>query len=167
MLRKLLIPLVVLAVSIGLGIGGGWLWLRLSLPKTNGSVDAPGLGQAVEIVRDYRGIPHIFAKTGLDATYALGFVHAQDRLWQMEAMRRQTSGRLAEIIGPRGLASDRLMRVLGIRRAAEAQYAILAAPVKAAVDAYVAGVNAGIEARRGALPLEFLAVGATAAAVGR
>lgn len=161
MLRKLLLPLLVLALVIGLGIGGGWLWLRLGLPKTSGSVDAPGLGQAVEIVHDYRGVPHIFAKTGLDATYALGFVHAQDRLWQMEAMRRQTSGRLAEIIGSRGLANDRLMRVLGIRRAAEAQYAILAAPVKATVDAYVAGVNAGIEARRGALPLEFLAVGAT------
>jgi penicillin G amidase len=114
-----------------------------------------GLGAAVEILRDGYGVPHIFARSERDAHFALGFVHAQDRLWQLEMSRRVAAGRLSEVVGRGGLETDRFMRTLGARRAAQANLAHLDDETRAALDAYAAGVNAFLAARP-VLPPEFL-----------
>ena len=84
-----------------------------------------GLGAQVVVYRDDWSIPHIFANTDEDASFALGWVHAEDRLWQMETMRRTGAGRLAEVLGRAALPSDRWMRTLGLYRLAEREYATL------------------------------------------
>ncbi|MGH8741438.1 MAG: penicillin acylase family protein, partial [Burkholderiales bacterium] len=94
---------------------GGFLHLRQSLPAWEGEVQVPGLAAPVEILRDRFGVPHIFAGSERDAHFALGFVHAQDRLWQMEMNRRVGAGRLAEVLGRGGLETDRFLRTLGVR----------------------------------------------------
>lgn len=119
----------------------------------------PALAAPVDIVRDRWGIPHIWAASLEDAFYALGYVHAQDRLWQMEMNRRIASGRLAEILGPGALEIDRFMRTLGVRRAAERGLAALSADTRRMLDAYAAGVNAFLAATP-VLPIEFWLTGA-------
>ncbi len=145
---------------LGVALGGGYLALRTSLPQTEGAVALPGLGAGVEVLRDEFGVPHIFAASSADAHFALGFVHAQDRLWQMEARRRLGAGRLAELLGPAALNVDRLFRTLGLYRAAERGFAVLDAETRGAITAYAAGVNAFLETRSGVLPPEFLILGA-------
>ena len=147
-----------LCLFVALVIGGGLLWLRTSLPQTEGKLAVDGLAQPVTIVRDDDGIPHIRAETTADAYFALGFVHAQDRLWQMESIRRVGEGRLAEIVGKPGLASDRFARIIGYERLARAALAQLSPDARAAVDAYTAGVNAWLNTHSGALPPEFVAL---------
>ena len=137
---------------------GGYAWLRTALPQTRGVVVLAGLAAPVEIARDRDGMVRIRARTDRDAYFALGFVHAQDRLWQMEFQRRLGAGRLAEILGPRALASDRFMRVLGLRRLAERSLANLAPGTRAALAAYSAGVNGFLAGHRGAWPPEFVAL---------
>ncbi|HWA46182.1 MAG TPA: penicillin acylase family protein [Hypericibacter adhaerens] len=137
---------------------GGFLWLRTSLPQTAGEVSLPGLQASVEIRRDRYGVPTIRAESEHDAYFALGFVHAQDRLFQMDFTRRLAAGRLSEVLGERALDTDRLMRVLGFDARAKADYEALPEPVRAALDAYAAGVNAFLATRRGAWPPEFLAL---------
>ena len=143
---------------MALVFGGGLLWLRSSLPATDGTLTLSGLAAPVTIVRDNDGIPHIRAETTGDAYFALGFVHAQDRLWQMEAIRRVGQGRLAEIVGKSGLPSDRFARVLGYERLARSSLEQLSPEARAAVDSYTAGVNAWLQSHSGALPPEFIAL---------
>jgi penicillin amidase len=138
---------------------GGYLWLRGSLPQVDGAIEVAGLGAPVAIVRDQWAIPHIKADSLLDAAFALGFVHAQDRLWQMEFQRRLGAGRLAEILGAGALPSDRFMRTLGLYHQAEASLAHLAPDTLAWLEAYAAGVNAFLATRSGPLPPEFLLLG--------
>jgi len=107
----------------------------------------------IEILRDTWGVPHIYANTPHDLFFAQGFVHAQDRLWQMELQRRLVAGRLSEVMGSRTLAVDRWMRTLCLRRVAEEEVALLDAESRAILEAYAAGVNARIG--RGRLPIEF------------
>jgi penicillin amidase len=107
----LLVSLAVVEVLL-LVIGVGWLYARSSLPQINGSVELAGLDGPVEIVRDADGVPHIFATTDHDAIFALGYVHAQDRLWQMEMNRRIGAGRLSEILGEQALPTDKFLRTL-------------------------------------------------------
>src|SRR5579875_1630316 len=140
-------------------VAGGWLWLRSSLPETSGTIAVPGLGAAVTIARDAHGIPTIKAANDRDAAFALGFVTAQDRLFQMDLMRRAAAGRLAEWFGTAALDSDKSMRTLGLYRAAEAQYALLSPELRGVYDAYAAGVNAFIASRRRAAPPEYVALG--------
>ncbi|MPY68992.1 MAG: penicillin acylase family protein [Alphaproteobacteria bacterium] len=147
-----------LVLLLALAAGGGWLWLRTALPQTQGSIELPGLAAAVAVTRDRFGIPRIEAANDADAYFALGFVHAQDRMWQMDFHRRLGAGRLAEVTGPPALALDRHMRTLGLYRLAEAQYAALSPEARAAVDAYAAGVNAWLVRHDGAWPVEFLAL---------
>ena len=135
------------------------VWLHSSLPAVDGVVKVAGLAGTVEIVRDARGIPHIRAGGTDDAYFALGFVHAQDRLWQMESMRRLGSGRLAEVVGAAALPSDRFMRVLGFHRLVGEQFRRLREPVRRALKSYAAGVNAWLKTHGGALPPEFLLLG--------
>ncbi|HSA89249.1 MAG TPA: penicillin acylase family protein [Burkholderiales bacterium] len=127
---------------------------------TRGELALAGLDAQAEVLRDRHGIPHIYAASLEDAHFALGFVHAQDRLWQMEMNRRIGSGRLAEILGPRALEADRFMRTLGLRRVAEANLAHYDAETRRLLDAYAAGVNAFL-ARRPVLPPEFWLLGVT------
>lgn len=148
-------------LAIGMGLGFAFYWLSTSLPQTEGEIAFNGLTAPVKIVRDDRGVPHIFAADQLDAAFALGFVHAQDRLWEMDYMRHIGAGRLAEIVGRKGLRLDRFMRTLGIYRLAEAQYKTLSLPVRRTLDAYARGVNAWIENRRDSLPIEFVFLGHT------
>ncbi len=116
-----------------------------------------GLDNRVEIFRDDSGVPHIFANSLNDAYFALGYAHAQDRLWQMEAMRRLGNGRLSEILGDRVLRTDRLMRTLGIALLAEGDAAALPEQTRVALEAYAAGVNAWLAT--GSLPPEFTLLG--------
>ena len=133
----------------------GVIWLSSSLPQTQGRIAAAGLQAPVTIARDKDGIPHIQAQSEHDAYFALGFTHAQDRLWQMEATRRIGAGRLAEILGSSLLGTDKFMRTLGLHRRAEAIYAKAPPDLRAALDAYAAGVNGYLAAHKGALPPEF------------
>lgn len=151
--------LAVLVLLGGLGAGGGYLWLRSLLPATEGTVAVLGLGDRARISRDADGLVYIRAETDLDAYFALGYAHAQDRMWQMEATRRLGAGRLAEIGGARFVDQDRTMRRLGVYRLAEAALAPLSAEGRAALDAYVRGVNAWIEKNGHRAGPEFLLLG--------
>lgn len=152
------LAVIVLILIVLLLAGGGFLWLRTSLPQLDGEIAlaAPGLHHAVSIDRDDQGFVAIKAQDDDDAAFALGFAHAQDRLFQMDSMRRLGSGRLAEVVGPAALPSDKRMRVLGLRRQAEEEYAEASPVLKARLDAYAAGVNAFLAQHRGAWPPEFV-----------
>ena len=152
--------LVLVLVGGALTAGAGYVYLRRSLPLVEGQVSLPGLTGPVEILRDRFGIPHIFATTPEDASFALGFAHAQDRLWQMEMNRRIAAGRLAEVVGQPGLETDRFMRTLGVRRVAEANLRRFDAETLRHLEAYAAGVNAFI-AGDAVLPPEFWILGVT------
>src|SRR3970040_2026636 len=91
-----------------------WLGQR-NLPQGEGTITLEGLSAPVEVLRDRWGVPHIYAQDMLDLSFAQGFVHAQDRLWQMELNRRTAAGRLSEIFGPVTLDPDRFLRTIGVR----------------------------------------------------
>ena len=153
--HHLLGALAALAGVVVVIAAGGWLYLRSSLPQTDGTVVVGGLSAPVSITRDAHGIPTIVAKTDTDAAFALGYVHAQDRLFQMDLMRRYGAGRLSEWFGAVALPADRFTRTFGFYRTAKAQYAHLSPTVRSVLDAYAAGVNAWIATRSGALPPEY------------
>ncbi len=154
---------VSLATLLGLALLAGLQVVRrvrAALPVTDGRLVVSGLGAHVEIVRDRDGVPHIFAASDADVMFGLGFVHAQDRLWQMEVQRRLAHGRLAEILGPPAVQVDRLFRTLGISRAAAQALEHYSAETRMLIDAYVAGVNALWSTRsRRTLPIEFALLG--------
>jgi len=156
MLRKLFIALAVLVVLVAGAAGGGFLYLRSGLPQAEGQVALLGLGAPATVTRDPNGVPYIVAASAADGFYALGFVHAQDRLWQMDFQRRIGAGRLSEVMGPASLGFDRYMRTLGLYQVAERNLAAAAPATRAALDAYAAGVNAYMTSRKGPLPVEFL-----------
>jgi penicillin amidase len=135
--------------------GGLYLYLRSSLPQTGGRIVVTGPNATIRIERDVDGVPTIIAQSDEDAAFGLGFVHAQDRLFQMELMRRYASGRLAEIFGNPALPIDRQMRILGLYGAAQGEIPSLSTELNRALTAYAAGVNAFLSSHRGALPPEF------------
>ncbi len=137
---------------------GSLFWL--SLPPPGMEVRIPGLSVPASITLDTDGIPRIAAGSELDAAAALGFVHARDRMFQMEMMRRAASGRLSEVAGSLTLRLDRTARVLGLRRRAEADLPALDADTRAMLEAYASGVNAWIAARGRLAAPEFIAIGA-------
>ena len=98
---------------------------RLRRPTLSGQMRLHGLDDAVEILRDRWGVPHIYARTTHDMLFAQGFVHAQDRLWQMDFQRRVVAGRLAEIIGRALVPADRNVRIVGMYRAADEEARLL------------------------------------------
>lgn len=149
------IGLAVLAFLL-FGGAGGYLWLRTSLPEISGTIRVAGLSGPVEIVRDREGIPHISAKSADDAYFGLGFAHAQDRLFQMDFMRRLGAGRLSEVMGKPTIRIDKLMRTLGLYRLAEETVSRVSPDTRAALEAYAAGVNAFMDSRAGSLPIEFV-----------
>jgi penicillin amidase len=129
--------------------------VKKSLPQVSGEINLTGLESPVEVLRDEFGIPHIKAQSEQDMYRALGFVNAQDRLWQMDVFRRISHGRLAEVLGPKLIALDKKHRVLGFRRLAERLYEKADAKSKAICSAYVDGINYYIDGSAGKLPPEF------------
>ncbi|WP_170937094.1 MULTISPECIES: penicillin acylase family protein [Rhodomicrobium] len=158
--RRIVIWLVALLIAIPvIGAGAGYVWWSRALPKLAGDVQLKGLGADVRVVRDRHGVPHIFAKSLPDAARALGYLHSQDRFFQMDITRRVSEGRLAEIIGPRGLSLDRLYRTLDLAGSGRASYAALAPDVKAYLQAYADGVNSWLAESGQALPVEYTVLG--------
>jgi penicillin amidase len=152
----------IVALVLGLALvlaAGGWMWLRGSLPSTGGKTTVSGVEKPLTIVRDRHAVPHIQAETPNDALFGLGYVHAQDRLWQMEFNRRVGAGRLAEILGEAALPTDRFMRTLGVYALVERTYDKLDAETRSGLEAYARGVNAFLDDRLGPLPPEFLILG--------
>ena len=144
---------VALGAATGL-LGAGYYWLlRRPLARTQGTLHLPGLQDEVEVLRDRWGVPHIYAQNNHDLLFAQGFVHAQDRLWQMDFQRRLVAGRLSEVIGKPTIQADRWIRILGMRRVAEQEVALIDPAVRADLEAYADGVNARIA--QGRLPVEF------------
>lgn len=139
------------------GIAGAIWW---SLPARNAEVALPGLAAPVAITLDTRGIPHITATSEEDAWAALGFLHARDRMFQMEMMRRGARGQSAAVAGAAALRLDRFMRLLRLEERATADLAALDAETRAALDAYARGVNGWIAARGRFAAPEFIALGA-------
>lgn len=153
----LLIAVLALVILVPLA---GYFWLRTSLPLTNGTVRVAGVDGPIEIVRDADGVPHIFATSDHDAFYALGYVHAQDRLWQMEMNRRIGAGRLSELLGEATLSIDKFQRTMGYYRTAQSDLAVIEPRSRQALEAYAAGVNQWLGEGH-TLPPEFMLLGAT------
>lgn len=140
---------------------GAVVWLKeTSTPQVSGTRTLPGLAGPVSVTRDAWGVPHIRAQASdEDAMFALGFVHAQDRAWQMDFQRRVAQGRLAEVLGEAALPQDRFLRTWGFYRAAESALPALSEQTRRMVRAYTAGVNAGFA--QGRLAPEFRILGYT------
>ncbi len=147
--KRLQLLLSALSVLLLLGaLAAGWFWLELrrSLPALDGERAVAGLGAPVRIERDALGTPTLAAASRADAARALGFLHAQDRFFQMDLLRRSAAGELAELFGKAAVTTDRRVRVHGFRRVAEQSVARLPAAQRTVLDAYTAGVNAGLAA---------------------
>ncbi|MCQ8277753.1 penicillin acylase family protein [Acetobacteraceae bacterium KSS8] len=147
------------SVLAGLAVAAGLGALVLTLPPSNHTLHLHGLHAPVTVLFDDKGVPHIRAANLPDADTALGYIHARDRMVQMELMRRLGSGRISEIAGPAGLPTDRMMRALGLRHLAEDSYRTLPPGMRAQLDAYASGVNAAIGDRGRFIAPEFLPFG--------
>jgi penicillin amidase len=150
--------LVVAALLVAAALLGAWL-VRRAWPQEDGSLGVAGLHAQVEVVRVEPGVPHLYARDGHDLFFAQGYVHAQDRLWQMELNRRLGAGEVSALFGEAALDLDRTMRVFEIRAGAERDWQASSPPVRAMLLAYCDGVNAFLAQHRGRLPLEFILLG--------
>lgn len=142
-LRRLLLGTLALVCG---GLLLGWFILHGSLPMLTGRLRVPGLAAAVQIARDANGVPTIQAANQEDAARALGFLHGQERFFQMDLMRRQAAGELAELFGPAAVELDQQMRLHQFRHRAAGMLARFDAEELRLLDAYTAGVNAGLAA---------------------
>ena len=148
--------LLAVTIIVVLGVGIVWLWLRSGMAPQSGTVELKIFSAPVTISRDTDGVPIIRAENDLDAYRALGYLHASERLFQMDLVRHFTSGRVSELIGASGLPTDKLMRTLGLRTAAIGSYQVVSPAVKAALEAYAEGVNSIIDGSAGVgLPPEY------------
>lgn len=154
--RVLRIFLGILILPASLATLSGWWLLHHSLPAFDGEISFPELHHEVLVDRNSWGIPHIRAESLEDLVTAQGYVMAQDRLWQMDVLRRAAAGDLSEIFGAAALDNDRENRTLGLRAAAERSAALLKPEYRALLEAYARGVNRNIQERGGNLPGEFL-----------
>jgi penicillin G amidase len=154
-LRILYYAVCVLLVALSAAVS--WLyWIaRSPLPQLDGRVAVPGISSKIRVARDGQGVPTIEAATLEDLFFAQGYVTAQDRLWQMDIMRRAAAGELSEVLGEDTVKMDREERILGLRLAAEAAEKSISARDRAYFDAYARGVNAFLESHRDRLSLEF------------
>src|SRR5678816_2631806 len=124
------------------------------VPATTGSI-ASSVSAKVQILRDQWGIPHIYATSNHDRDFGLGYAMAQDRLFQLDYLRRKGLGRLAEVLGKGALESDTVARTVGLNRIAAAEWTRLTPEVKCVLEAFAEGVNALIEQSKDSLPIEF------------
>lgn len=162
-MKALKISLKVLAVVIILAIGGGFLFLHhvktRALPDYNATIDLQNMSEPVTVYRDQYAIPHIYAKNDADLYRAVGYVMAQDRLWQMDLIRRITSGRLSEVLDPGLVNADLLFRSLRFSAKSEKVLAQTDPKILSCIDAYCDGVNQYIETHLKKLPPEFTLLG--------
>ena len=136
-----------------------WWFIYRPLPQVDGVTSLPGLQREVTVERDQWGVPHIRAASVEDLEEAQGYVMAQDRLWQMDLLRRASRGQLSEILGPRTLPIDKEFRTVGFARAAERDAAALDPETRKIMEAYARGVNQFIAQHKKNLPLEFKLLG--------
>jgi penicillin amidase len=154
--RRILLWLMLIVIALAAGVVSyGYFIARSALPQLDGKLQVKGLSAAVKVTRDSHGVPAIEAATLEDLFFAQGYVTAQDRLWQMDVMRRFGAGELSEILGPDTLKIDREQRVLGLRAAAKKSLQLASARDRSYFEAYARGVNAFIEAHGNSLPIEF------------
>jgi penicillin amidase len=163
-LIQLLLVVVTLALVVVMVLGAiitqrGW-------PQTTGTITLPGLNHPVTVVRDRYGILQVTADDPHDLFMAQGYVHAQERMWQMEISRRIGAGRLSELFGSSTLLKDRYIRTLGWRAAAQRDLDAMSAETKAILDAYAAGVNAWIDEHQGRLSTPFVVAGLLSGNIG-
>ncbi len=153
-LKKILIVLTILIVTF---LSVSYFWLLSTMPDYEGTLELSGLNNTVEVIYDDFGVPHIYATNSHDAYMALGYVQAQERLFQMEMIRRVTSGRLSELLGEKFINTDKTMLTLSIRemagKSADKYFAAIDEPYKKETLAYLKGINSFID--KGNLPVEF------------
>jgi penicillin G amidase len=137
-------------------VGAGLVYLVSSLPNYDGIQSVNGLTAEATIVRDKDTVVHITAASQKDAAFALGYAHAQDRLWQLELNRRIGQGRLSEIFGEEAVKTDKFMRTMGFYRSAQSAEKSLDSEARAVLTSYAAGINAYVKNRSGAMPPEFI-----------
>ncbi|MBJ7312669.1 penicillin acylase family protein [Rugamonas sp. CCM 8940] len=154
--RRAALALLLLVLLAALGV---WLFLRASLAQLDGTRRVDGLDGAVSIARDALGVPQISGASRNDVAYATGFVHAQERYFQMDLLRRLAAGELAELFGERAVEADKIHRLHRFRARAEAALAALPAEDKLLLWRYVDGVNAGLQGLA-ARPFEYALTGA-------
>jgi penicillin amidase len=142
-LKKIALIVVLILILVPLAI---WLAIRGSLPRLDGELAVAGLDHSVSIERDGLGVPTLTAQSRTDLAYATGFVHGQDRFFQMDLSRRAAAGRLAELLGPGLVETDKKLRIHGFEQVAEQVIERLAPERRGVLDAYAAGVNAAMAA---------------------
>lgn len=146
MKRFVLRSLVILCLLILLGVSGGWLFLKGSAPQLDGRLSMAGLKSTVTVTRDALGVPAIHAGSREDAARALGFLHAQDRFFEMDLMRRLAAGELSALVGLGAIDLDKSHRLYRLRSVAAQVVAQATPQQRALLDAYAQGVNAGLRA---------------------
>ncbi len=153
-LKRIFISVLIIIVII---ISAGYFWLRSTRPVYSGYITIPDLNEKVKVIYDEYGVPHIYANNSHDAYMALGYIQAQERLFQMEMIRRVTSGRLSELLGEKYVNTDKTMLTLGIRdmaeRTADKFFTNSNEPYVTETLAYLKGINTFI--KKGNLPIEF------------
>ena len=158
LLKSILIATLIILVCL---FSISYFLLKSSAPKYSGDIIVKELNESVEIIFDDFGVPHIYAENAHDAYFALGYIHAQERLFQMEMVKRATSGRLSEILGESLLPTDRIMLTLSIRKAAERSakknFQNIDSEFKEQSLSYLEGINSFID--EGNLPIEFTLIG--------
>lgn len=160
--RILVVGLLVIVLVVVIGGFGAIAWVTgRALPQASGRLVVPGLDGQVSVDRDINGIAQIRASMTHDLFLAQGYVHAQERMWQMEVWRHIASGRLSELFGEGTVKTDSFIRTLGWRRAAERDLAGVAPAARGVLDAYSQGVNAWLDANRDRLGLAFVVTGAS------
>lgn len=156
-LLRVIAGILVLALILALV---GLFLVRRSFPTTDGEISLPGLDAPVTVHRDESGVPTIEAETAHDLFLAQGFVHAQDRFWEMDFRRHVTSGRLSELFGKSQLGTDTFIRTLGWRKVAEQEVKKLDKTSLGYYEAYADGVNAYLEDKSPTeLSLEYAVLG--------
>ena len=152
--------LIIIALCM---VAAGYAFISRTIPADNGMVQIAGLGENIKIVRDKEAIPHIIGKSIIDVVAAQGFIHAQDRLWQMENFRMAGQGRLSEMFGEQTLDTDKFLRTINLAEYSKNSFEKLAPQTKKILQAYARGINAYIDRERRifepALPPEFIILG--------
>ncbi len=150
---------IVLAVIVVIAGMGTWM-VRRPWPQVAGTIKVEGLTAPVKVLRDAWGVPQIYAENEHDLFFAQGYVHAQDRLWQMETMRRLGNGTMSAAVGEKAINKDLYYRALGLRRVAEESWSKIDDESRAILEAYAEGINAYADTHRGLrMPLEFTLLG--------
>ena len=155
-MRKILIALLGIMILAAVVLASGVWFVKRARPDYDAAVPNAPVARDVDVWRDSAGVPHVWAQSQADVLFAQGYLHAQERLWQMELFRRVAEGRLSEVFGETMIDTDKLFRILGIWQAAAANEAQLEPAQRELLTAYVNGVNHWIRRHDGPLPPEFI-----------